>query len=127
MNKVILVGYLGRSFELKGKTIYSSALATTRKYKNKTGELIKDTQWHNIVSFGKQGETLSKYTTKGSKMLIEGRLAYRQHEGKMYTSVVVESFEFLSVTGNKNKTNEYKEANRETATAGKYETGEIPF
>ena len=81
LNKVILVGRLTRDPETKalpsGQTVASFGMATDRFFTDKSGQKQQQTEFHNIVSFGKLAETISKYLTKGSLVLIEGRLQTR--------------------------------------------------
>lgn len=90
MNKVSLVGRLGQDPEERsGAVKFSVATNDGTKEKPKTN-------WHNIVAFGKMGENLQKYLNKGDQIAIVGRLDYNKHEDKIYTSVIVENFTFIS-------------------------------
>lgn len=85
MNKVILLGNLGKDPEIKsfdnGGRIAKFSLATTEKWKDKTtGETKEDTQWHNISVNGKIVDVVEKYIKKGSSILIEGKLKTRSYE-----------------------------------------------
>lgn len=102
-NKVILIGNFGNAIQMHhfdGGCIGRVALATTEKYKNKAGEVVSNVEWHNLVFRNKGAEVVEKYTEKGSKMYIEGRLKYTSWEKdgvKMYgTEIHVNEFEFLS-------------------------------
>ncbi len=96
-NKVQLIGRLGQSPEVKhlesGKTVANFSLATNDKYKNAKGELIENTQWHNLVAWGKTAEIIEKYVQKGSEIAIEGKLSTRSWEdkdgNKRYTTEVL--------------------------------------
>jgi len=83
MNKVILVGGLGRDPELRytqsGVAVSNFSLATER-YNSKTKE--RETVWHNVTLWGKPAETLSKYTQKGSRIALEGELIYEKYTTK---------------------------------------------
>ena len=103
LNRVLLIGNLTRDPELKnlpsGTAIASFGLATNRTWKDPSGQKKEDTQFHNIVSFGKQAEVMAQYLKKGSTVLIEGRLQHRNWDGadgtkKNRTEVVVETFQF---------------------------------
>jgi single-strand DNA-binding protein len=80
-NKVFLIGNLTRDPELRslpsGKSVVSFGMATNRTWKNQQGEKQEDTQFHNIVVFGKQADTVAQYLKKGSQAMIEGRLQTR--------------------------------------------------
>lgn len=86
VNKVILVGNLGRDPELNylasGQSVAKFSLATTRGYKDKNGELKEETEWHNIVAWGRTGEICAQYLKKGSQAYIEGRIQTRNWEDK---------------------------------------------
>ncbi len=85
-NKVQLIGRLGAKVEVKtlesGKSFGKVAMATNESYKNKQGEKVEETTWHNLVVWGKQVEILSKYTGKGSEIAIEGKLTNRSYVDK---------------------------------------------
>lgn len=83
-NSVQLIGRLGkdpevRTFE-KGSKLASFSIATTDAYKNQKGEKVEDTQWHNIVIWGKLAEIAGKYLKKGSEVVVEGKLVHRSYE-----------------------------------------------
>jgi primosomal replication protein N len=82
VNKVILVGNLGRDAELRytpgGAAIAKFSLATTEKWNDKSGSPQERTEWHNIDLWGKQAETLKEYLTKGKQVFVEGRLQSRK-------------------------------------------------
>lgn len=83
LNKVILIGNLGRDPELKmtpgGQALARFSLATTETWKNPQGERQSKTEWHNIVIWGKQAETAEKYLRKGQQIMVEGRIQYREY------------------------------------------------
>lgn len=83
-NSVNLIGRAGGDVEVinfeKGMKATLS-LATNDYYTNAMGEKIEETQWHNIIAFGKTAEILQKYVTKGKEIAIEGKLTYRSYEG----------------------------------------------
>ncbi len=97
VNKVILLGNLGKDAELSylpsGQAVSKVTMATNRRYKDKNGELQEETEWHNIVLWGKTAETLTQYLTKGQKVYVEGRIRSRTWEGrdgnKHYTTEVI--------------------------------------
>src|SRR5947208_6544167 len=86
VNKVILVGNLGREAELSythgGAAIAKVSLATTEKWTDKSGSPQERTEWHNIDLWGKQAETLSEYLTKGKQVYVEGRLQSDEYTDK---------------------------------------------
>ena len=85
-NKVQLIGNLGNDPEIvnleSGKTLAKFNMATNESYTNNKGEKITDTQWHNIVAWGKTAQIIEKYVTKGKEVAIEGKLITRSWEDK---------------------------------------------
>lgn len=83
-NSVQLIGRLGIDPEVKnldsGKTLTKFSLATSDSYKNSAGEKVEDTQWHNIVAWGKVAEIAGKYLKKGNEVALEGKLIHRSYE-----------------------------------------------
>jgi single-strand DNA-binding protein len=86
INKVILVGNLGKDPELSylpsGQSVAKFSLATSRSYKDKNGEMKEETEWHNVVAWGKLGEICAQYLTKGRQAYVEGRIQSRTWEGR---------------------------------------------
>ena len=86
VNKVILVGNLGKDPEVKyldnGVAVANFSLATTETYKNKEGERVSQTEWHNIVLWRGLAEVAEKYLQKGSNVYIEGKIKTRKWEDK---------------------------------------------
>lgn len=97
LNKVMLIGKLGKDPEVRytagGTAVASFSLATTEKFKGKTGEWEEKTEWHNITLWGRQAEIAGEYLAKGRSVYIEGRLQTRKwqdKEGKdRYTTEIV--------------------------------------
>jgi len=97
LNKAFIYGNLTRDPELKslpsGTQVTSFSIATNRVYKNKDGQNQEDTQYHNIVVFGRQAENCAQYLNKGSSVLIEGRIQNRSWDAqdgtKRYRSEIV--------------------------------------
>ena len=105
INKVILVGNLGKDPELSylpsGQSVAKFSLATSRSYKDKNGELKEETEWHNIVAWGKLGELAAQMLSKGKKVYVEGRLQTNSWEGtdgakRSRTEIIAENFIPLS-------------------------------
>jgi single-strand DNA-binding protein len=86
VNKVILVGNLGRDAELRytpgGAAVATLNLATTEVWNDKSGQKQEKTEWHRVVLWGKQAESLQEYLTKGKQIYVEGRLQTRQWDDK---------------------------------------------
>jgi single-strand DNA-binding protein len=85
-NKVQLIGHLGQPPEIKtiadGKKVANLSMATNESYKNAKGEKVNDTQWHNIVAWGKLAEIAEKYLQKGMEIAVEGKLISRSYTDK---------------------------------------------
>lgn len=94
VNKVILIGQLGQDPELRltdSSQVASVSLATNEKYKNKAGELVNKTEWHNLVFWGKLAGVVSTYCKKGYSIYIEGKLTTQTWEKdgvKHYKTVI---------------------------------------
>ena len=86
VNKVILVGNLGRDAEVRytpgGAAVASFSIATTENWTSKDGEKHEQTEWHRIVLWGKTAESLQPYLTKGKQIYVEGRLQTREWTNK---------------------------------------------
>jgi single-strand DNA-binding protein len=86
INKVILVGNLGKDPETRtlesGRKVSSFSLATTETYKDKNGERVDQTEWHNIVFWGPIADVIEKYLKKGSQIYVEGKIRSRSYEDK---------------------------------------------
>ncbi|NUM49761.1 MAG: single-stranded DNA-binding protein [Flavobacteriales bacterium] len=110
-NKVQLIGNLGINPEMmdlqKGQKLAKFSLATNESYYNASGDKITDTQWHQLVAWGKVAERVEKLLKKGTEVAIEGKLVNRSYEDKAgnkryITEVVVNDFLLL---GGKKETN----------------------
>ncbi|GBU20548.1 single-stranded DNA-binding protein [Fibrobacteres bacterium R8-0-B4] len=96
VNKVILIGNLGRDPELRytpqGRPVVNFSLATTERWTSKSGEKQERTEWHKIVLWGRQAEVANQYLKKGSPCYIEGRITTRSWEdkdkGKRYSTEI---------------------------------------
>jgi single-strand DNA-binding protein len=86
VNKVILVGNLGRDPEMRylpsGEAVANLALATTDKFKDKSGQLVEQTEWHRVAFFGRTAEVCGQYLKKGSQVYVEGSLRTRKYTDK---------------------------------------------
>ncbi|HLA55813.1 MAG TPA: single-stranded DNA-binding protein [Flavobacterium sp.] len=85
-NKVQLIGNLGNDPEIinleSGKKLAKFNIATNETYKDDQGNKITDTQWHQVVAWGKTAELIEKYVTKGKEIAVEGKLTHRSYEDK---------------------------------------------
>ena len=104
VNKVILVGRLGRDPETRytggGQAVCNFSLATDESFKDRNGERQKRTEWHKIVVWGKQAEIAQQYLKKGAQIYLEGRIQSREwndKEGQKRTSfeIVATNFRML--------------------------------
>ncbi len=98
-NKVQLIGNLGKDPEVRtldsGKKMARFTLATNENYKNAKGEKVTETQWHQLVAWGKTAEVIEQYVQKGQEIAVDGKLITREwndKEGiKRYTTEIVVS------------------------------------
>ncbi|WP_199139949.1 single-stranded DNA-binding protein [Pedobacter sp. ASV12] len=139
INKVILVGHLGKDPEVRhlegGVTVASFPLATSETF-NKDGKRVEQTEWHNIVLWRGLAEVASKYLQKGKLVYIEGKLRTRSFEDKervkkYVTEVVAENFTMLGRKSDFEAPSNGQE-NTTTKTEDDYvspvdETGDLPF
>ena len=105
VNKVILLGNLGRDPELRftqgGQPVANFSIATTERFSSRDGDRQERTEWHNIVTWGRTAENCAQYLSKGSSCYVEGRLQTREWEDKegnkrRTTEVVAQTVQFLS-------------------------------
>ena len=85
-NRVQLIGNLGNAPEVKttesGKKLVKFSVATDETYQNTNGEKVKETQWHNLVAWGKMADVAEKYLSKGSEVAVDGKLVNRNYTDK---------------------------------------------
>ncbi|MDG1046266.1 MAG: single-stranded DNA-binding protein [Bacteroidia bacterium] len=113
-NKVQLIGNLGMNPEIKeldgGRKVAKFTLATNEIYKNQKGEKVQDTQWHNIVAWGKTASLMEELLTKGKEILVEGKLTNRSWDdkegNKRYITEIVTSDFLILTPKNQSKTEE---------------------
>ena len=122
LNKVMLIGNLGKDPEIRvnqasGKKVVSFSLATSRRYRDANGEQKEDTQWHNIVGWGKVADVVEQLgIRKGTSLYVEGRLTNRswtdQATGqKQYTTEInMDSFQLLTPRQQQSNGNGYGQA-----------------
>lgn len=97
VNKVILVGHLGRDPEVRytedDKAIANISVATSESWKDKSGEKQEKTEWHRVAFFGKLADVVGQYLVKGSQVYVEGRLQTRKWQDKdgqdRYTTEII--------------------------------------
>ncbi len=104
-NKVQLIGNLGNNPEIRtldgGKKLAKVSIATNESYKNAKGERVKETQWHNLIAWGKTADIMERFLKKGSEVAVEGKLITRNYmakdgQKKYYTEVQVNELLILS-------------------------------
>jgi single-strand DNA-binding protein len=127
LNKIMLIGNLGRDPELQvtpdGTPVTKFSLAVSRSYKSRTGEQRDETEWFNIVAWRQLAETCEKYLHKGSKVYVEGRLSQRKYtdrEGVQRTSIDV------TITDMEMLTPKSASSSSESYSAGSSDSGD-PF
>jgi single-strand DNA-binding protein len=109
VNKVILIGNLGRDPEVRstpsGQPNAKFTLATSRRWRDKNGQKQEQTEWHQIVVWGKQAEIAGQYLTKGKQIYLEGRIQTsswddkQTGEKKYRTEIICENFQMLGSRG----------------------------
>ncbi len=112
MQKVLVIGYLGRDPEVKysqqGTAVAQFSVATTERWKDKSGDLQEHTEWFGVKTFGRRAEIAGEFLHKGSRVFIEGRKRTeswddKQTGGKHYRDLVyVDKIEFLDSRGSGN-------------------------
>jgi single-strand DNA-binding protein len=104
VNRVILVGNLGQNPEVRftagNQPVAHFSVATSRSWKDKSGDMKEETEWHRVVVWGRQAESAGKYLSKGRQVYVEGRMHTRSWEGKdgqkhYTTEVVADNVVFL--------------------------------
>ncbi len=108
VNKVILVGNLGKDPELRytpsGAAVANFTLATSERYKDKSGQMQEKTEWHNIVAWRQLAEICGKFLHKGKQVYIEGRIQTRSYDdrdgNKRYmTEIIADQMQMLGRAG----------------------------
>jgi single-strand DNA-binding protein len=135
VNKVILVGNLGKDPEVKyldsGVAVANFSLATTENYKNKEGERVSQTEWHNIVLWRGLAEVAEKWLKKGSSVYIEGKIKTRKWEDKdgntrYNTEILADN---MTMLGGKSNTDSTSPVSSESTTSKSSEdtADDLPF
>ena len=121
VNKVILVGNLGRDVELRytpgGAAVATLSLATAEVWNDKSGQRQERTEWHRVILWGKQAEALQEYLKKGKQIYVEGRLQTRQWDdkdgNKRYTTEVkADRLTLLGVGSGRSNAGERRSSNQ---------------
>jgi len=136
VNKAILVGNLGRDPEVRhldnGRAVANFSLATSEGYRNKAGERVTTTEWHNIVLWTPLAEIAEKYLTKGSQVYIEGRIASRSYDDKegnkrYITEIIGQNLTMLGSRGSSESQQEETSSVPEDVSSSEEETDDLPF
>lgn len=112
LNKVMVIGFLGRDPEMrytpKGKSVVSFSIACDRYWKGSDGEKHKDTDWFNVVAWGELADICNKYLSRGSQAYVEGRIQTRiwqDKEGQQHKSVDIVAQQVLLLNSKQKETN----------------------
>jgi single-strand DNA-binding protein len=132
LNKVMLIGHLGRDPELKytekGTAYCNFSIATDESYKDENGNKVERTEWHNIVTWRKLAEICNQYLKKGSKIFCEGKLqtdSYEKDGIKRYsTKIVMTDMAMLDSKGSSDKVSD--DTNK-VVDSGSREEDDLPF
>ena len=142
VNKVILVGNLGRDPELRyiqsGQPVANFTLATNDRWRDKEGNNQERTEWHRIVVWGKSAENCAQFLQKGRSVYVEGRLQTREWEDKegnkrQTTEVVAQTVQFLGGRGGGEAgggSSEYSDSSAASSGSGGSSappTSDVPF
>ena len=135
VNKVILLGNLGRDPEVRfmpnGEAVCNFSIATTDSWKDKAGEKQERTEWHNIVMYRKLAEIAGEYLKKGRPVYIEGRLQTRKWQTKegqdrYSTEIIADNMQMLGGKDSSPASNNNQEFNQTTPRAEKSESPPTP-
>lgn len=105
LNKVMVIGYLGRDPEMRftpsGKSVTNFSVACNRSWKNAEGEKITETEWFNVLAWGSLAETSKQFLKKGSLVYVEGRLqsrSWQDKEGRPHKSVEIVAQDIIALS-----------------------------
>jgi single-strand DNA-binding protein len=139
VNKVILVGNLGKDPEVRytpsGAAVASFTVATTERYKDKDGQVQEKTEWHNIIAWRQLAEICGKYLEKGKQVYIEGKIQTRSYDdtagNKRYiTEIVADKMVMLgrkTEGDSRSSGNKDRQRTQEQSQQGSYSGAEPPF
>jgi single-strand DNA-binding protein len=128
LNKVILIGTLGKDPEIRstgsGKKVANLSLATSESYKDKNGERVETTEWHDIAFWGASADVIEKYLKKGSKLYVEGKIKTEKYEkdGQTRYNKKIIGEKFTMMGGGKKE-----EGKPEGVSASNDESEDLPF
>ena len=139
LNKVMLIGNLGKDPEVRftasGQAVASFSLATSEKFKGKSGEWEERTEWHNITLWGKLAEIAGEYLSKGKTIYVEGRLQTRKWQDKSgndryTTDIVGDKMQMLSPKGERSGGGDSSSASKSGGASYEeppFQDDDIPF
>jgi len=141
VNKVILVGNLGRDPERRstpsGQQVATFSVATSRKWRDRDGNRQEQTEWHTVVCWGRQAEVAGEYLRKGKQVYVEGRIQTRSWDDKQTgekryrTEVICDNFQMLGQRGDGDYSSgpapDHAPATEHEAGGGTAEDDDIPF
>lgn len=140
VNKVILVGNLGKDPEIRhldiGRAVANFSLATSETYKNRNGERVTNTEWHNIVLWTPLAEIAERFLRKGNQVYIEGKITTRSYDDKdgnrkYITEVVGREMTLLGNKPSDSSEDDQPNGSQYTKTTiesrGEDETDDLPF
>jgi single-strand DNA-binding protein len=136
VNKVILIGNLGRDPELRytpsGQAVANFTLATNERFSSKDGEKQERTEWHRIVAWGRTGELCAQYLSKGRSVYLEGRLQTREWEDKegqkrRTTEIVAQTVQFLGGRGSEGGAGSAASGGGDYDAGGPPPADDVPF
>ncbi len=134
LNKVILIGRLGREPELRymanGETVCNFTVATSESWKDKNGQRQESTEWHNVTMYRKLAEIAGQYLKQGSQVYIEGKIKSRKYtdkNGAERTAYDIIANEMKMLGGNSQATQEQPKHQQATAAPVDDITDDVPF
>ena len=135
MNRVTLIGRLGKDAELRktqtGESVSSFSLATSEKWLDKEGQKKESTDWHKVVLWGKRADSLTQYLTKGKEIAVEGKISYRKWTDsngieKWQTDIVASQIQLLG-SSKQNQDQGPAQQTPPPAAQGNFSDNDIPF
>lgn len=134
MNKIIIIGNVGRDPEMRytqgGNSVTSFSVADNNKYTTRDGEKHEETEWFNVSAFGRQAEICNQYLSKGSQVYIEGRVKSRTYQGndgqtRHSLDVTVQNVQLLG--GRDDDRQQYQGGNQSPRDNNQDEIDDLPF
>lgn len=134
LNKVILIGRLGREPELgymaNGEAVCNFSVATSETWNDRNGQRVERTEWHNITMYRKLAEIAGQYLRKGSQVYLEGKIQSRKYQGKdgiERTAYEIIANEMRMLGGNSQATQEQPKHQQATSKPVEDITDDLPF